>query len=74
MSSSQACVVERSHASLADVLERTLATGVAVRGDVVLSIAGVDLVVLDLRLVLAAAATLASERELTATPIGAARG
>lgn len=45
-------VVEQRRASLVDVLDRTLRTGVAVRADLVLSIAGIDLVTVDLRAVL----------------------
>lgn len=39
--------------SLVDVLDRSLQTGVAVRGEVLISIADVDLVVIDLRALLA---------------------
>jgi len=38
---------------LVDLLDRVLAGGVAVSGDVVISLAGVDLIRLDLRLLLA---------------------
>ena len=41
-------------ASLVDLLDRLLETGVFVRGDVVISLAGIDLVHLDLRLLLTA--------------------
>jgi hypothetical protein len=39
-------------ATLVDLLDRVLHTGVTISGDVVLSVAGVDLVYLGLRLVL----------------------
>jgi hypothetical protein len=39
-------------ATLVDLLDRVLHTGVTITGDVVLSVAGVDLVYLGLRLVL----------------------
>ena len=38
--------------SLADLLDRGVDTGVVVSGDAVISLAGIDLIVLDLRLLL----------------------
>jgi hypothetical protein len=45
--------------ALVDLLDRVLAGGVVVAGDVTLSIAGVDLVVISLRALIASAAALA---------------
>lgn len=44
-----------SATGLVDALDRLIAEGVAVSGDVVIGVAGVDLIRLDLRLLLAAA-------------------
>ena len=46
--------------ALVDLLDRVLAGGVVIAGDVTLSIAGVDLVVISLRALIASAAALAS--------------
>jgi gas vesicle structural protein len=43
--------------SLCEVLDRVLHKGVAVRGDIVLSVAGVDLVYLGLQLILSSTET-----------------
>lgn len=54
----------RTEASLVDILDRTLNTGVALRAEIALSIAGIDLVTIDLRAVLASTTALRSvERE-----------
>ena len=45
--------------ALVDLLDRVLAGGVVIAGDVTLSIAGVDLVVISLRALIASAASLA---------------
>ena len=45
-------------ASLADILDRVLHLGVALNGDVTISVAGVDLLYLDLRVLLAAVDTI----------------
>lgn len=50
-----AAAPENRKASLADVLDRVLDTGVTVRGDVIISVADVDLIYLDLRVLLASA-------------------
>ncbi|MEO3930558.1 gas vesicle protein [Micromonosporaceae bacterium B7E4] len=47
-------VVESRPVALVDLLDRVLATGVVVSGDLVLSIADVDLVYVSLRALLAA--------------------
>jgi len=51
---SESSVVARDtqRASLVDLLDRVLATGVVLSGDIVISLAGVDLVMLRLRALL----------------------
>jgi hypothetical protein len=49
--------------ALVDLLDRVLATGVVVTGDLTLSIAGVDLVHISLRALLASVGTLADAEE-----------
>jgi hypothetical protein len=44
--------------ALVDLLDRLLAGGVVLQGDIVLSAAGIDLVALDLRLLISAIDTL----------------
>jgi gas vesicle structural protein len=55
-------------ASLCDVLDRLLAKGVAVQGDLVISVAGVDLIELRLCALLGAVDTLARPRKPLETP------
>lgn len=50
--------------SLADVLDRVLAKGAVVVGEVVISLAGVDLVYLGLNVVLASVDTVCEQRHL----------
>lgn len=52
--------------SLVDLLDRVLARGAVVSGDLIIALAGVDLLHLDLRLLLAPAAQQGSERALAA--------
>ncbi|WP_054635011.1 MULTISPECIES: gas vesicle protein [Bacillaceae] len=49
--------------SLLDVLDAVLEKGVVLRGDITISIAGVDLVYLDLRILLSSVETLIQARE-----------
>ena len=56
--SSRAAVLSRPQLELAELLDRTLGTGVVAAGDVTLSVAGVELVYLNLRALLASVATL----------------
>jgi hypothetical protein len=42
------------HVSLVDLLDRLLQGGVVIQGDIMLSVAGIDLVELDLRVLVAA--------------------
>lgn len=52
----------RAEASLCDALDRMLHKGVVVEGEVMLSVAGVDLAYLDLRLLLASVDTVREAR------------
>jgi hypothetical protein len=52
-------------ATLVDLLDRVLSRGAAIRGDVVIAVAGVDLIRLDLRLLLAAIDTAPLEDAAT---------
>lgn len=47
-----------SGTSLVDLLDRVVSTGVAITGDAVISLAGIDLIRLDLRLLLVAIDTI----------------
>jgi hypothetical protein len=49
--------------SLADLLDRVVERGVVVSGDVVISLAGVDLIYLNLRLLLCSAERLSGRSE-----------
>ncbi|WP_054637550.1 gas vesicle protein [Thalassobacillus sp. C254] len=49
--------------SLLDVLDAVLEKGVVLKGDITISIAGVDLVYLDLRVLLASVETLVQARD-----------
>jgi hypothetical protein len=49
---------------LVDLLDRVVAKGAVVSGDVVISLAGVDLIRLDLRLLLVAVDTVVAESRL----------
>ena len=57
----------RSHqlqtASLVDLLDRVIGRGAAVRGDVIIALAGIDLIRLDLRLLLAPIETALGEAQ-----------
>ena len=59
--SSRAAVLSRPQLDLAELLDRTLGTGVVAAGDVTLSVAGVELVYLNLRALLASVATLEAD-------------
>lgn len=58
--------------ALVDLVDRLIGGGVVVTGDVVLSLAGVDLVYLGLRLVLAPAHRVGPSAVTTPTPAGGA--
>ncbi|UOR13522.1 gas vesicle protein [Halobacillus amylolyticus] len=55
--------VENKEVSLIDILDVILDKGVAIKGDLVISIAGVDLVYLDLRVLIASVETLVQSHE-----------
>ena len=57
--SAQPSVRYSEHIALVDLLDRVLAGGVVIAGEVTLSIADVDLVVISLRALIASAASLA---------------
>lgn len=59
----------RRTTSLVDVLDRTLQRGVAVRGEIILSIADVDLVLIDLRALLASVDALDHVTESRTTTV-----
>lgn len=52
--------------TLADLLDRVIEAGVVVAGNAVISVAGIDLIYLDLRLLLASIETLTGEQEAVA--------
>ncbi|WP_408008760.1 gas vesicle protein [Pseudalkalibacillus sp. A8] len=50
--------IENKEIALIDILDVILDKGVAIRGDIIISIAGVDLVYLDLRVLISSVETL----------------
>lgn len=50
--------MENTNIALIDILDVILDKGVAIRGDVIISIAGIDLVYLDLRVLISSVETL----------------
>ncbi|AKG03853.1 MULTISPECIES: gas vesicle protein [Salimicrobium] len=54
---------ENKDIALIDILDTVLYKGVAIQGDLVISIAGIDLVYVDLKILIAAVETLAEARE-----------
>jgi hypothetical protein len=56
-------VVERREIALVDLLDRLLAGGVVVSGDITLSVADVDLVTISLRALLASVSALEADFE-----------
>lgn len=55
--------VENKEIALIDILDVILDKGVAIRGDILISIAGVDLVYLDLRVLISSVETLVQSHE-----------
>jgi gas vesicle structural protein len=55
--------IENKEMALIDILDVILDKGVAIKGDLVISIAGVDLVYLDLRVLIASVETLVQPQE-----------
>ena len=54
----------QSTTSIVDLLDRVVQRGAVITGDVIISLADVDLIRLDLRLVLAAVDSLAAEPDM----------
>lgn len=54
---------ENKDIALIDILDTVLDKGVAIKGDIVISIAGIDLVYLDLRILISAVETLIESNE-----------
>ncbi|MGP4061219.1 gas vesicle protein [Halobacillus litoralis] len=54
---------ENRDIALIDILDTVLDKGVAIKGDIVISIAGIDLVYLDLKLLVSAVETLVQSKE-----------
>ncbi|SFD40310.1 Gas vesicle protein [Lentibacillus persicus] len=55
--------IEDKEVGLIDVLDVILDKGVAIKGDLIISIAGIDLVYLDLRVLISAVETLVQQQE-----------
>jgi hypothetical protein len=64
--------VGRQEPTLSEVLDRVLARGVVASGDLVVSVAGIDLLYLGLRLILTSVDTLERHRRLPADEARAA--
>lgn len=61
--------VENKDVALIDILDVILDKGIAIKGDLIISIAGVDLVYLDLRVLIASVEKLIQSREDTPSVI-----
>jgi gas vesicle structural protein len=57
--------IENKDIALIDILDVILDKGVAIKGDLIISIAGVDLVYLDLRVLISSVETLAQHKQGT---------
>jgi len=57
---------DQEHLSLCDVLDRVLNKGVTVAGEIVISVADIDLIYLDLRLLLSSVRTIQQAHEARA--------
>ncbi|AXI07808.1 gas vesicle protein [Oceanobacillus sp. 143] len=57
---------ENKEVGLIDILDVVLDKGVAIKGDLILSIAGIDLVYLDLRVLISSVETLIESNKQTA--------
>ncbi|ASK62115.1 gas vesicle protein GvpS [Virgibacillus phasianinus] len=55
--------IENKDVGLIDILDVILDKGVAIKGDLIISIAGIDLVYLDLRVLIASVETLVQSHE-----------
>jgi hypothetical protein len=61
--------IENKDIALIDILDVILDKGVAIKGDLIISIAGVDLVYLDLRVLISSVETLVQAKEGNRKPI-----
>lgn len=61
--------VENKDVGLIDILDVILDKGVAIKGDLIISIAGIDLVYLDLRVLIASVETLVQSYENNRTEV-----
>ncbi|MBW3110418.1 MULTISPECIES: gas vesicle protein [Bacillaceae] len=59
--------IENKDIALIDILDVILDKGVAIKGDLIISIAGVDLVYLDLRVLISSVETLVQHKQGTRT-------
>lgn len=60
---------ENKEVGLIDILDVVLDKGVAIKGDLILSIAGIDLVYIDLRVLIASVETLIESNKETAAKL-----
>lgn len=60
---------ENKEIALIDILDTVLDKGVAIKGDIIISIAGIDLVYLDLRVLISAVETLVQSNEGVASKL-----
>ncbi len=60
---------EERHVSLCETLDRVLNTGVVVAGDAVISVADIELIYLNLRLMLSSVETIRQQRQASQTPV-----
>jgi gas vesicle structural protein len=65
--------IENKEIALIDILDVILDKGVAIRGDLVISIAGVDLVYLDLRVLISSVETLVQHKNGTRKEISSGK-
>lgn len=65
--------IENKEIALIDILDVILDKGVAIKGDLVISIAGVDLVYLDLRVLISSVETLVQHKNGTRKEINSER-
>ncbi|MDR0137816.1 gas vesicle protein [Metabacillus idriensis] len=61
--------VENKDIALIDILDVILDKGVAIKGDLIISIAGIDLVYLDLRVLIASVETLVQSKAGNRKPV-----
>ena len=65
--------IENKDIALIDILDVILDKGVAIKGDLIISIAGVDLVYLDLRVLISSVETLVQHKQGTRKDISSNR-